>query len=170
MKKYLLGISILIFAASCNKKKETNLVENKIDSTKIIDSINQERAKINDSIRSKNRFTLLTGNYVLTHDMISGKGNISFSKVDGNHDEYKVVGNLQSGKNYLKINGIALRVSEKHFNLTGNITQSIQENDNGKVYTRSSTKTFMTRNGGKTWALQDKPNPTGFIDKIEIKK
>ncbi len=169
MKNLLLGISVLLLAFSCSKKDTVNTVESKIDSSKIIDSINQVRTKINDSISNKNRYTLLTGNYTLTHDMISGKGNVKFTKVEGNHDEYKVIGSLQSGKNYLKIDGSALRVSEKHFNFTGQITQSIQENDNGKVYTRSSTKTFMTKNNGKTWVLQDKPNPSGFIDKIEIK-
>ena len=170
MKKLFLTLSIAITLISCSKKESIASTENKIDSTKIIDSINAARTKINDSIRNKNRFDLLTGSYTLTHDMINGKGKITFKKVDGNNDEYEVKGNLNSGKNYLKIDGFAIRVSPKHFNFTGKITQSIQENDGGKVYTRDKTKTFMTKNSGKTWTLQDQPNPSGFIDKIEITK
>lgn len=170
MKKLLITLSIASLVTSCSKKENGNLTENSIDSTKIIDSINTVRTRINDSIRNKNRFDLLTGTYTLKHDMIDGKGKVTFIKVNGNNDEYEVKGNLKGNKNYLSINGFAIRVSPKHFNFTGIISQSIQENNGGKIYTRNNTKTFMTKDGGKTWALQDQPNPSGFIDKIEFIK
>lgn len=171
MKKIFLLIPILIAAISCQKKDNTtsDSTPSKIDSTAIIDSLNRARTKINDSIRSKNRFPSLSGTHTISHDLI-GKGNVKFTKVGGNGDEYLVDGGTKSGKNYLTINGTSSRVSEKHFNFTGKIIQSIQDNDNGKVYTRNATKTFMTKDGGKTWRLQEKdPNPSGFVDIIEIK-
>lgn len=168
MKKVSLLFACIIFTA-CNKPK-TQITENKIDSTAIIDSINAMRTQINDSIRNKNRFPLMSGTGILTHDLIKNKGKVSITKVEGNNDEYTIEGSTEFGKNYLKIKGNALRVSNKHFNFTGEITQSIQENDNGKIHTRKGTKTFLSKDNGKTWRLQEKkPNPSGFVDIIEIK-
>ncbi len=167
MKKIAL-LFIFSIAFSCSKKESVS-TENKIDSTKVIDSINTERTKINDSIRNKNRFDLLSGNHTLTHGMINKPGTVVFEKVKGNGDEYTVKGEVQSGKNYFKINGIALRMSPKFFNFTGSVTQSIQENDNGKVDSKKLTKSFMTKDGGKTWKMQGMINSSGFADDIYIK-
>jgi len=166
MKK-LLYLPLLIFAFSCNKKEES-APTSKVDSTAIIDSINTARTKINDSIRSTNHFQTLEGNPSFTHDMISGKGKLVFKKLKDNRDQYSVKGELRNGKNYLTFDGKATRISDTFFNFTGKIEQSIQENDNGKPYIREGSKTFQTKDGGKTWKLQDKPNPSGFVDNIII--
>lgn len=163
----LITSAILIIAC---QKKETTVVEvQKIDSTKIIDSINTVRKEINDSIKTTNKFASLGGTHTITHDMMKGFGKVLFEKVKTNRDEYSVKGNFVSGSNYLKINGTALRVSPKHFNFYGEIAQSISENAGGKPYVRKSGQTFVTKDGGKTWKLQANENPSGFVDKIEIK-
>ena len=162
----LFTISLLLF--SC-KKTETTPNESKIDSTKIVDSINATRTKINDSIKNKSKFENLSGNHTFLHNGVSGKGQVTFKKVEGNHDEYDIKGEIRSGKNYATINGIGIRVSDKHFNFTGEISQSIQANDNGKTFTRKGTKTFLSKDGGKTWRLQDMINSSGFADYIDIK-
>ncbi len=169
--KTIYTIVALAFLSSCTKENTSNseITDKSIDSTKIIDSINKARTKINDSIRNTPRFKNLSGTHQLTHNMISGSGKVNFTKIDGNNDEYSIEGEDQSGKNYLKIKGTALRVSEKHFNFYGEITQSIQDYDNGKPYTRKGSKTFLSKDGGKTWRLQDMVNDTGFADYIDIK-
>jgi len=64
--------------------------------------------------------------------------------------------------------GFVQVVTAKHINFTGEITQSIADNDNGKTYTRKGTKTFMSKDGGKTYRLQDMVNGSGFVDYIDI--
>jgi hypothetical protein len=59
-------------------------------------------------------------------------------------------------------------VSDKHMNFTGEITESISANDNGKPYTRKGTKTFLSKDGGKTYRLQDMVNGSGFVEYIDI--
>ena len=86
--KNLLPIVILLSIFSCKKSEETN--SPKVDSTKIIDSINTARTKINDSILSSRAFKDLSGTHILTHDMIAGNGKISFTKIG--QDEYKISG------------------------------------------------------------------------------
>ncbi|WP_346983299.1 hypothetical protein [Chryseobacterium sp. POE27] len=53
-------------------------------------------------------------------------------------------------------------------NFSGTLTQSISENDNGKPYVRNKPKTFMSKDGGKTYRLQDMVNGSGFVDYIDI--
>ncbi len=163
MMKAYLSFAILCLLLSC--KKEATPTENKIDSVQIVDSINTARNKINDSLRNKNRFGNLDGNHQLLHQSISGKGSIDFKKVIGNHDEYEINGSLKSGGNSLSVKGIGIRVSEKHFNFTGEIDETI----NGKPYLRKGTKTFLSKDGGKTWRLQDMVNGDGFVEYIDIK-
>lgn len=167
MKK-LFFLSVLLILFSCNKKEATE-IHGTADSTKIIDSINAARTKINDSIRNRNHFENMSGTHTFTHSEIGGKGNAVFKKVEGNHDEYEISGEVKSGKNYAKIKGSGIRVSPKHLNFTGEISQRIQNNENGKVYTRKGTKTFLSKDGGKTWRLQDMVNSSGFVDYIDIK-
>ena len=66
------------------------------------------------------------------------------------------------------MNGSVKIVSPKHMNFTGEITQKISDNDNGKPYTRKGKKTFMSKDGGKTYRLQDMVNGSGFVDYIDI--
>ena len=124
----------------------------KVDSAKIIDSINLARTKINDSILSKDRFKNWEGTHTLTHDMITGSGKINFTKVG--RDEYKISGEIKNGNNYLKINGNGEMRSDKNLSFEGTIKQSISDNDSGKVDTRSGRKTFLSKDGGKTFKLQ----------------
>ena len=168
MKK-IFPLLLLAFIISC-KKSGTTKTENSVDSTKIVDSINAARTKINDSIRNKNRFANMEGNHTFLHNGITnGKGKVTFKKVAGNNDEYEIKGEIKSGKEYVKINGFGIRVSEKHFNFTGEVSQSILQYDNGKIFVRKGTKTFLSKDGGKTWRLQDLVNGSGFVDYIDIR-
>ncbi|MCE3077212.1 hypothetical protein [Chryseobacterium gwangjuense] len=167
MKNFLAAIAISVLIVSCSKK-ETTPVSAKTDSTKIVDSINAVRTKINDSIRNKNQFKDFSGEHKFTHNLIQNSGTVDFKKIDGERDHYTVSGNIKSGKNYVEIKGFIAVVSDKHMNFTGEITQSISENDNGKPYTRKGTKTFASKDGGKTYLLQDMVNGSGFVDYIDI--
>lgn len=167
MKNFLTALAIIALLISCSKK-ESNPTANKTDSTKIIDSINAARTKINDSIRSKNHFKDFSGKHKLTHNLIKTPGSVDFKKIEGEGDHYTVSGDINSGKNSVTIKGFMAVVSDKHMNFTGEITQSITENDNGKPFTRKKTTTFMSKDGGKTYRLQDKVNGSGFVDYIDI--
>ncbi|WP_066440735.1 hypothetical protein [Chryseobacterium sp. CCH4-E10] len=167
MKKFLTFLAVTALIISCSKK-ETTTVSEETDSTKIVDSINAARTKINDSIKSTNQFKNFTGPHKLTHNSIKGSGTISFEKIDGEKDHYNVSGQLKSGKNALEIKGFIAVVSDKHMNFTGTILQSISGNENGKPDVRKGTKTFMSKDGGKTYRLQDMVNGSGFVDHIDI--
>lgn len=167
MKNFLTALAISVLIVSCSKK-ETTPTPVKTDSTKIVDSINAARTKINDSIKSKNRFKDFSGTHKFTHNSIKGSGTVEFKKIDGEADHYNVTGDIKSGKDYLHMNGFMAVVSEKHMNFTGNISESISENDNGKPYIRKGTKTFMSKDGGKTYRLQDMVNGSGFVEYIDI--
>ncbi len=167
MKNFLAAIAISVLVISCSKK-ETLSNSNKIDSTKIIDSMNAAITKHNDSIRSKNHFKDFSGIHKFTHNSINGSGTVDFKKIDGEADHYNVSGNIKSGNNFLEIKGFMAVISDKHMNFTGEITQSISANDSGKPYTRKGTKTFMSKDGGKTYRLQDMVNGSGFVDYIDI--
>lgn len=168
MKNFLTVIAFTAFLISCSKKEAVSTNSNQADSTKIIDSINSARTKINDSIRSQNRFKDFSGKHTFTHNLINKKGSVNFEKIEGERDRYKVSGEIRSGKDYVTIDGTANVVSDKHVNFSGNITQSISENDNGKPYVRNKPKTFMSKDGGKTYRLQDMVNGSGFVDYIDI--
>jgi hypothetical protein len=167
MKNFLAAIAISALLVSCSKK-ETTPASKQADSTKIVDSINAVRTKINDSIRNKNQFKDFSGNHKFTHNLIQNSGTVDFKKIDGERDHYTISGNIKSGKNSVEIKGFIAVVSDKHMNFTGEITQSISENDNGKPYTRKGTKTFASKDGGKTYRLQDMVNGSGFVDYIDI--
>lgn len=167
MKNFLAAIAISVLVVSCSKK-ETTPASAQTDSTKIVDSINAVRTKINDSIRNKNQFKDFSGEHQFTHNLIKKPGTINFKKIDGERDHYTISGDVRSGKNYVEIKGFIAVVSGKHMNFTGEITQSISENDNGKSYTRKGTKTFASKDGGKTYRLQDMVNGSGFVDHIDI--
>ncbi|WP_449400603.1 hypothetical protein [Chryseobacterium wanjuense] len=167
MKNFLTAIALIALFISCSKK-EAHPTSDKTDSTKIIDSINAARTKMNDSIRSKNHFKDFSGQHKFTHNLIKTPGSINFTKIEGEGDHYNVSGNIKSGENSVTIKGFMAVVSDKHMNFTGEIAQSIAENDNGKPYIRKKTTTFMSKDGGKTYRLQDKVNGSGFVDYIDI--
>ncbi len=163
--KNLLPIAILLSVFSCKKTEETN--SPKVDSTKIIDSINIARTKINDSILASRAFKDLSGTHSLTHDMISGNGKISFTKIG--QDEYKVSGENKAGSNFVKIEGTARMTSPKNLKFDGIITQSISDYDNGKLDVRKGKRNFSTKDNAKTFRLYESVNNAGFADKIIIK-
>lgn len=173
MKKTLIIAIVGILTFSCSKKEAEKNTE-KTDSTNTVDSINAARTKINDSIKalnSKNRFRDFSGSHQFVYQNDSSpkySGSINFTKIDGERDNYTLSGNIKSGKNSVTLKGFAQVVSAKHINFTGEITQSIVDNDNGKPYTRKGTKTFMSKDGGKTYRLQDMVNGSGFVDYIDI--
>lgn len=163
--KNFLPILILLSVISCKKTEETNI--SKVDSAKIIDSINVARTKINDSILSSRSFKDLEGTHSLTHDMLKGTGKITFKKIG--QDEYQISGKQSDGKQYLTIDGTARITSSKNLKFEGDIKQSISDNDNGKVDVRSGKRNFSTTDGGKTFKLHESINSSGFADKIIIK-
>lgn len=165
MKNILIAGAIATLFVSCSKK-ETQSTSNQVDSIKIVDSINAARTKINDSIKNKNSFEDFSGTHKFTHNLIKISGSVNFKKMG--RDDYDVSGSVKSGKDFVTIQGTAVVVSSKHMNFTGEIKQSISENDNGKSYTRKGTKTFLSKDGGKTWRLQDMVNGSGFVDYIDI--
>lgn len=173
MKNIVVLVSITFLAFSCSKK-ETTSTDNKTDSTKIVDSINAVRTKLNDSIKAKNsenRFKDFSGGHKFIYQNDSSPkyyGTIDFKKIEGERDNYDVSGSIKSGRNSITIKGFIQVVSAKHMNFTGEITQKIPENDNGKPYTRKGTKTFASKDGGKTYRLQDMVNGSGFVDYIDI--
>lgn len=165
MKNILIAAFIAALFVSCSKK-EAQATPSQADSIKIIDSINTARTKINDSIKNKNSFEDFSGSHKFTHNLIKTSGSVDFRKTGG--DSYDVSGSVKSGKDFVTMEGSAVVVSPKHMNFTGEIKQSISENDNGKPYTRKGTKTFLSKDGGKTWRLQDMVNGSGFVDYIDI--
>ena len=104
MKKFILLFSA-IFLFSCSKK-ESGFSQTISDSTKIIESLNLERTKINDSIRLKNNrniFADLSGTHSLKFSSDEGtiNGKINFEKTG--RDLYKVSGSGKSEQNIINI-------------------------------------------------------------------
>lgn len=163
--KNLVAIIVALSFFSCKKTEEHKIP--KVDSAKIIDSINVARTKINDSILSSRRFRNLEGTHTLTHDMIEGKGEVVFSRIG--QDEYKIKGSNSVGKNFVDIEGTAKMTSPKNLKFDGTITQSISDYDNGKLDVRNGKRNFSTKDGGKTFKLHESVNNAGFGDKIIIK-
>ena len=164
MRKIIPAI-LLLSIVSCKKSAETKTP--KVDSVKIIDSINTARNKINDSILSSRAFKDLSGTHTLTHDQVNGSGKITFTKIG--QDEYKIYGENKSGSNFVKIEGNARMTSPKNLKFDGTITQSISDYDNGKLDVRKGKRNFSTKDGGKTFKLYESVNNAGFADKIMIK-
>ena len=166
MKQTLLIISALLIL-SCSKKKVENSTIISPEAKKI-DSINIERKKLNDSITIRNQqnvFKDLSGKHQLQFrsDETSGfSGTANFEKTG--RDLYTLSGTAKSGKNTLNIKGTIKKVSEKHLNFEGEITQKI----NGTVYKRTKNTTFFDEGKGKFWRLQNKVNASGFVDYIDI--
>jgi len=171
-KPFILAIAGIL-TLSCSKKDSQKNSQHS-DSSKITDSVNAERAKINDSIKAlnnKNRFMDFSGSHQFVYQNDSSpkySGPVVFIKNKDERDSYNVSGNIKSGNNSVQIKGVMKTMSAKHINFTGEITQSISENDNGKPYIRKGTKTFMSKDGGKTYRLQDIVNGSGFVDYIDI--
>ena len=165
MKKFIL-LSSAIFLFSCSKK-ESGFSQTISDSTKIIESLNLERTKINDSIRLKNNrniFADLSGTHSLKFSSDEGtiNGKINFEKTG--RDLYKVSGSGKSGQNIINIEGTINRVSGRHLNFEGKIIQNI----NGTTFTRTKKTTFLDEGKGSYWRLQDKINGSGFVEYIDI--
>lgn len=165
MKKFIL-LSSAIFLFSCSKK-ESGFSQTISDSTKIIESLNLERTKINERIRLKNNrniFADLSGTHSLKFSSDEGtiNGKINFEKTG--RDLYKVSGSGKSGQNIINIEGTINRVSGRHLNFEGKIIQNI----NGKNFTRNKKTTFLDEGKGNYWRLQDKINGAGFVEYIDI--
>ena len=165
MKKFIL-LSSAIFLFSCSKK-ESGFSQTISDSTKIIESLNLERTKINDSIRLKNNrniFADLSGTHSLKFSSDEGtiNGKIKFEKTG--RDLYKVSGSGKSEQNIINIEGTINRVSGRHLNFEGKMIQNI----NGTTFTRTKKTTFLDEGKGNYWRLQDKINGSGFVEYIDI--
>ena len=167
MKKIFLFF-IIATLISCSKKAENS--ENiKTNAAKIADSINASRTKYNDSIKilnAKNQFRDLSGNHIFTHSSFSKKGNAIFKNIG--RDVYQVSGGIKMGKNFVKIEGEIKMVSEEYLNFTGKITQSISENDHGKIDVRTQKTSFAKKGKTSYWRLQNRLNNAGFTDNIDI--
>jgi hypothetical protein len=167
MKRTIILLISVITIISCSKKEnsEANLLSPEAKKT---ESINIVRKKMNDSIailNEQNNFGDLSGTHQLkfsSDETSAFSGTASFEKTG--RDLYDLTGNAHSGKNTLEIKGSVKRVSEKHLNFEGIITQKI----NGTTYIRSKKTTFFDEGKGKFWRLQNKINDAGFVDYIDI--
>lgn len=163
MKK-LVPLFILLIVFSCKK----NSTETTTSEQKNYDSINAAITKYNDSIKilnNQNQFADLSGSHKLSFsndEGVSLNGKVEMKKKGRDH--YDISGDAKNGNNTLKINGTIKRVSEKHLNFEGEISQTIS----GKVYKRNKPSTFYDEGKGKFWRLQDKVNSDGFVDYIDI--
>lgn len=167
MKNIMLFILCVTFI-SCSKKIQ-NAEISKTNTDKMTDSINSAREKHNDSIRilnSKNQFEDLSGNHVMKHSSFSKNGNAIFTNIG--RDLYKVTGGIKKGKNFVKMEGEIKMVSAEYLNFTGKITQSISENDNGKIDVRSRKTSFAKKGKTAYWRLQNSVNNAGFKDNIDL--
>ena len=166
MKQAILIISALSIL-SCSKKEIENTDITSPENKKI-ESLNIERQKLNENIAIKNQQNVLkdlSGKHQLkfTSDEAAGfSGTVNFENTG--RDLYEISGNAKSGKNTLAINGTIKKVTEKHLNFDGEITQKI----NGTVYKRTSKTTFFNEGKGNFWRLQNKINSSGFVDYIDI--
>ena len=166
MKQAILIISTLSIL-SCSKKEIENTDITSPENKKI-ESLNIERQKLNENIAIKNQQNVLkdlSGKHQLkfTSDEAAGfSGTVNFENIG--RDLYEISGNAKSGKNTLAINGTIKKVTEKHLNFDGEITQKI----NGTVYKRTSKTTFFNEGKGNFWRLQNKINSSGFVDYIDI--
>lgn len=166
MKKIILIIST-ISLLSCSKKESADTNTLSVEAKKI-ESINIERQKLNDSILVRNQQNVLkdlSGQHQLkfTSDEVSGfSGTANFEKTG--RDLYTLTGTAKSGKNTLEIKGTIKKVTEKHLNFDGEITQKI----NGTVFKRTKKTTFSDEGKGNFWRLQNKVNGSGFVDYIDI--
>lgn len=166
MKKMIL-VLVVLNLWSCNKNSENNLSDYALELKKV-ESINTVRQKLNDSITIKNKqnvFKALTGEHQLkysTRESVSFSGKINFQQIG--RDLYSVSGSANSGKKNLNIKGEIKRVSDKHLNFEGEISQRI----NGATDKRTQKTTFFDEGQGNFWRLQSKVNGSGFVDHIDI--
>ena len=166
MKKTILIISATLLF-SCSKKETENTNVSSAEAKKT-ESINVERQKLNDSIAIRNQqniFKDLSGKHQLkfaSDETASFSGTATFEKIG--RDSYSLSGNAKSGNNSLEIQGTVKKVSEKHLNFEGVISQKI----NGTVFKRTKNTTFFDEGKGKFWRLQNKVNGSGFVDYIDI--
>lgn len=166
MQQTFLIISVLSIL-SCSKKEIDNSTVISAENKKI-ESINVEREKLNERIAIKNQQNVLkdlSGKHQLkfTSDETSAfTGSVNFE--NKGRDLYDISGNAKSGKNTLEIKGTIKKVTEKHLNFDGEITQKI----NGTLYKRTNKTTFFDEGKGNFWRLQNKINSSGFVDYIDI--
>ena len=166
MKQIFLLISaISIFSCSKKELESSDVIS---PENKKIESINVERQKQNELTTLRNQQNVLkdlSGNRVLKFrsDETSGfSGTVTFQNTG--RDLYTLTGSAKSGKNTLEIKGTVKKVTEKHLNFDGEITQKI----NGTVFKRTKKTTFFDEGKGKFWRLQNKVNGSGFVDYIDI--
>ncbi len=163
MKK-IIPLFILLALFSCKK----NTLETSTTEKSNLDSVNAAITQHNDSIKvlnEQNQFADLSGSHKLNFsndDGVSLNGKTELKKKG--RDEYDISGEAKNGNNMLKISGTIKRVSEKHLNFEGEISQKIS----GKTYKRTKPSTFYDEGKGKFWRLQDKVNSEGFVDYIDI--
>lgn len=166
MKPIILILSILaVFSCTKNDNQPSAVIS---DEARRIDSINVQRKKWNDSITIKNQQNVFrneagTHRLKFSSDEVSALyGTIVFEQKG--RDFYEVSGNAKSGQNSLKVSGNIKKVTEKHLNFEGEISQKI----NGNSFKRAKNTTFLDEGKGSFWRLQNKINADGFVDYIDI--
>ena len=166
MKQTILLLSVVTFFSCSKKEIETSNVISA--ENKKIESINIERQKQNEATEIRNQQNVLkdlSGKHTLSFrsDETSGfSGTVNFK--NAGRDLYTLIGSAKSGKNTLEIKGNVKRVTAKHLNFDGEITQKI----NGTIFKRTKKTTFFDEGKGKFWRLQNKVNGSGFVDYIDI--
>lgn len=162
--KILLLLFLGATLVSCNKSES---VDTAALEQKRVDSINQQRAKYNDSIKilnSTNRFEDLTGSASLAFesDQTKFKGPVQFTKTG--RDTYSVEGKIANNKNEISISGTAKRVSDRHINFEGIINQTID----GQSSNRNKKMTFFDESQNQKFRLQDKVGAQGFVEYFDL--
>lgn len=152
---------------SCSQKETERTAIGSAENKKI-EALNIERQKLNDSIAITNQQNLLKdigGSHQLkfkSDETSPFSGTVDFKKKG--RDLYEIWGAAQSGNNSVKLKGTVKKITEKHLNFDGEITQKI----NGKLYKRTKKSTFSDEGKGNFWRLQNKINSSGFVDYIDI--
>ncbi len=164
MKITTLLASLILLVIACQKEPKISKIE--MENLRI-DSINQERQKINDSIQKRNemnRYPALAGAHTLSFSNFDTefKGPIHFEVVG--RDRYKVSGKIVKGSNHVEIQGEILQVSPKHLNFEGIISQRI----NATNFERPRKTTFTKEGKEPKFRLQHKVGGQGFVEYIDI--
>ncbi len=187
MKKYALIATSLLMFSCAEKKTDTTDSSNQ---THVPAEINSETDSLktaiseneNDTILSEDRYGEteesdvtgssnsdlrdLSGKHSLTLQWISWDkpGTVNFRKTgDG---KYSISGIQKKGKDYVKIEGQIIQISNEELNFEGTI-ETFVGNNGGKCL-RTGPQLFLVTQNRKYWRLQSMEECFGLTDYIDI--
>ena len=108
----------------------------------------------------------LSGKHGLTLQWISWEkpGTIHFTKVSNN--TYTVSGSQKNGKDYLRVEGEIVQISDKKLQFEGTVESFIQSN--GGKCLRTGPQTFLVTQNRKYWRMQNMVECFGLTDYVDI--